>query len=280
MSPSQSRPRRASLPANAADAAPAEPAQRLHAERRARRPTRARCRAARTRGRRSGRTRRATDCHAAPSPGAWRSNSARVRVGGAKQERRLAVRIGRAGREVGVQVLEPAGGEVVAEQGVRRAADPERMPGGEHVVPEARLGDLGGLDRAAEPVVPLEHADAPAGTGEQRAAGERVDAAPDQHRVVLSHLAAPASGRTLDDRRGVRRRPLPWHRGPRAARTRRSPDEPAYRAAQVWEWAARGAASYGEMTNVPAALRALARAAACPSRRSPCSPRRWRATAP
>ena len=32
--------------------------------------------------------------------------------------------------------------------------------------------------------------------------------------------------------------------------------EPAYRTRQVWEWAARGTASYGEMTNVPAALRA------------------------
>src|SRR5947208_15945928 len=31
--------------------------------------------------------------------------------------------------------------------------------------------------------------------------------------------------------------------------------EPDYRTAQVWEWAARGAASYGEMTNLPAALR-------------------------
>jgi 23S rRNA (adenine2503-C2)-methyltransferase len=31
--------------------------------------------------------------------------------------------------------------------------------------------------------------------------------------------------------------------------------EPRYRAAQVWEWAARGASGYGEMTNVPAALR-------------------------
>jgi 23S rRNA (adenine2503-C2)-methyltransferase len=31
--------------------------------------------------------------------------------------------------------------------------------------------------------------------------------------------------------------------------------EPAYRARQVWEWAARGAASYEEMTNLPAALR-------------------------
>ena len=32
--------------------------------------------------------------------------------------------------------------------------------------------------------------------------------------------------------------------------------EPAYRTRQVWEWAARGAASFEEMTNLPAALRA------------------------
>jgi 23S rRNA (adenine2503-C2)-methyltransferase len=32
-------------------------------------------------------------------------------------------------------------------------------------------------------------------------------------------------------------------------------DEPAYRRTQVWDWAARGAASYSEMTNLPAALR-------------------------
>jgi 23S rRNA (adenine2503-C2)-methyltransferase len=31
--------------------------------------------------------------------------------------------------------------------------------------------------------------------------------------------------------------------------------EPAYRAGQVWRWAAHGAAGYGEMTNVPAPLR-------------------------
>jgi 23S rRNA (adenine2503-C2)-methyltransferase len=31
--------------------------------------------------------------------------------------------------------------------------------------------------------------------------------------------------------------------------------EPAYRASQVWEWVARGARGYGEMTNLPAALR-------------------------
>jgi 23S rRNA (adenine2503-C2)-methyltransferase len=32
--------------------------------------------------------------------------------------------------------------------------------------------------------------------------------------------------------------------------------EPAYRARQVWEWTARGAESYGEMTNLPTGLRA------------------------
>jgi 23S rRNA (adenine2503-C2)-methyltransferase len=32
-------------------------------------------------------------------------------------------------------------------------------------------------------------------------------------------------------------------------------DEPAYRARQVWEWAARGAPSYAEMTNLPLRLR-------------------------
>jgi 23S rRNA (adenine2503-C2)-methyltransferase len=33
-------------------------------------------------------------------------------------------------------------------------------------------------------------------------------------------------------------------------------DEPSYRTRQVWEWAARGASSYGEMTNLPTSLRA------------------------
>jgi 23S rRNA (adenine2503-C2)-methyltransferase len=33
--------------------------------------------------------------------------------------------------------------------------------------------------------------------------------------------------------------------------------EPAYRSRQVWEWVARGASSYGEMTNLPAGLRSL-----------------------
>jgi len=34
-------------------------------------------------------------------------------------------------------------------------------------------------------------------------------------------------------------------------------DEPSYRRRQVWEWAARGAASYGEMTNLPRRTRTL-----------------------
>jgi 23S rRNA (adenine2503-C2)-methyltransferase len=33
--------------------------------------------------------------------------------------------------------------------------------------------------------------------------------------------------------------------------------EPAYRAAQIWRWAARGAGAYAEMTDLPAALRAM-----------------------
>ena len=38
-------------------------------------------------------------------------------------------------------------------------------------------------------------------------------------------------------------------------RTLDARDEPAFRARQVWEWAARGAAGYAEMTNLPAPLR-------------------------
>jgi 23S rRNA (adenine2503-C2)-methyltransferase len=38
-------------------------------------------------------------------------------------------------------------------------------------------------------------------------------------------------------------------------RTLAARGEPAFRARQVWEWTARGAASYDEMTNLPAALR-------------------------
>jgi 23S rRNA (adenine2503-C2)-methyltransferase len=40
-------------------------------------------------------------------------------------------------------------------------------------------------------------------------------------------------------------------------RTLHQAGEPAYRAAQVWEWTARGAGSYAEMTNLPEPLREL-----------------------
>ena len=107
-----------------------------------------------------------------------------VRLGGAQQERALAVREERPRRQLRVQVLEPVPREVVAELRVRGAADPERMPRAEDVVVEPRLGDLGGLDRAAEPVVPLEHADVPARLREQRTAGEAVDPRADDDGVV------------------------------------------------------------------------------------------------
>ena len=37
--------------------------------------------------------------------------------------------------------------------------------------------------------------------------------------------------------------------------TLRARGEPAYRTRQVWDWAARGAAGYGAMSNLPGALR-------------------------
>ena len=55
--------------------------------------------------------------------------------------------------------------------------------------------------------------------------------------------------------------------------------EPSYRAAQVWEWVARGARSYEEMTNLPAALRERL-AAAVPLSTLVCGPRRSPTTAP
>ena len=50
--------------------------------------------------------------------------------------------------------------------------------------------------------------------------------------------------------------------------------EPSYRAGQVWEWLARGAASYAEMTNLPSGLCAQL------EERVALSARRSRTTAP
>jgi hypothetical protein len=112
-----------------------------------------------------------------------------VRLGGPEQGGALAVRVQRRRRELGVQVLEPVRCERVAELRVRGPAHPERVPGAEHVGLEAGLGDLGRLDRAAEPVVALEHTDVPATLREQRRTGETVDARADDDRVVISQRA-------------------------------------------------------------------------------------------
>ena len=111
-----------------------------------------------------------------------------VRRAVGREERARAVRERGRGREVGVQVLEPEPVEVRLQLGVGRGADPERVPGGEDLVREARCGQaFDRLDRAAEPVVPLEHADAPALLREQRRGGERVDPAADEDRVEPVH---------------------------------------------------------------------------------------------
>ena len=74
--------------------------------------------------------------------------------------------------------------EVVLELSVGGGAHEQRVPPGEHLVKEPGLGDLGGLDRATEVVVALEHEHALSGLGQQRGAGERVDAAADEDDVV------------------------------------------------------------------------------------------------
>ncbi len=112
-----------------------------------------------------------------------------VGVGRPEQERRLAVREERRSRMLGVQILEAVPGEVGTEPGMGRAADPERVPGTEDVVVEPGLRELRGLDRAAEPVVPLEHTDATAGFRKQRGTGEAVDAASDDDHVVDAELS-------------------------------------------------------------------------------------------
>ena len=114
----------------------------------------------------------------------------RVALRVAQQEGGLAVRKGGRRGQVGVEVLEAALGELVAELRVRGAADPERVPRGEDVVDEPGLRDLGRADRAAEPVVSLEHADVPASADEERSARERVDPAADDDCVELVHRRA------------------------------------------------------------------------------------------
>ena len=66
--------------------------------------------------------------------------------------------------------------------------------------------------------------------------------------------AGLAGGSPTFARRGRGETPLPSTRGSRLTGDP-ARGEPAFRARQVWEWAARGAAGYEEMTTLPAALR-------------------------
>ena len=113
-----------------------------------------------------------------------------VRGAVGREEHARAVREHRASRQVGVQVLDAEPVEVGLQLRVGRRAGPERVPRAEDLVREARRGEaVDRLDRAAEPVVPLEHAAAPAGLGEQCRSSERVDPAADEDRVEAGHAS-------------------------------------------------------------------------------------------
>ena len=87
-----------------------------------------------------------------------------------------------------VQILEAERVEIRLQLGIGRRADPQRVPGGEDLVCEpGRREAVDGLDRAAQPVVSLEHADAPTLFREQGTGRERVDAATDEDRVESRH---------------------------------------------------------------------------------------------
>ena len=139
-----------------------------------------------------------------PLPGGTVAGRPAVELGDVRlhrrlQEHRRAVGVCRARRQVGVQILETAPVELVAELGVRRGAREERVPGAHHLVGEAgqRVVRLR-ADGAPEPVRPLEHADAPAVSGEERAGGERVDSRPDEDGVEPGHAARLPRSRLHD----------------------------------------------------------------------------------
>ena len=157
--------------------------------------TTARCRACRRRGRRSAGSASWTRRQASPSPRRVPVELRHVVLQRGGQERARAVREERRGGEVGVEVLQPAGVEVVLQLGVGGRAGEQRVPAREDLVPEAGLGELGRADGAAEPGVALQDADAPARLREQRAAGERVDPAAHEDRIERLHRPPPPGRR-------------------------------------------------------------------------------------
>ena len=107
-----------------------------------------------------------------------------------REERCGAVRVGRAGRKLGVQVLEPAPVELGLQLGVRGRAREERMPGCEHLVREAGNGEVRRRsDAPAELRLALEDADVPARLRQERGARERVDPRADEDRIESRHRA-------------------------------------------------------------------------------------------
>ena len=81
--------------------------------------------------------------------------------------------------------------QVVLQLLVGRGAGEQGVPGREDVVHEAGLRYLARADRAAEVVVSLEHDHTLAAAGQQRGAGERVDAAADDDHVERHAIALP-----------------------------------------------------------------------------------------
>ena len=119
-----------------------------------------------------------------------------------REEDALAVGEERACRQLGVQVLEAARVQLVAELSVGGRAHEERVPRGEDLVREAGLGDLRRPDRAAEVVVALEHEHALPGAGQERGSGERVDAAPDEDDVVAHERVSELVERAVEVEEG------------------------------------------------------------------------------
>ena len=146
------------------------------------------------------------------------------------EERARTIRKRGSRGELGVQVCEPAAPELVLELGVRGGAREERMPGGEHLVREARCGQVrGGLDAAAEVVVPLEDADLPAGLREKRRAREGVDPGADEDRIEGRHRRATISvsfSLDMSRRRMTESHHAPARGGVRASVDRRRSNRP------------------------------------------------------
>ena len=121
-----------------------------------------------------------------PRPGVAELGGVRGAV--RREEDARAVGKRRPRRELRVEVLDAEPVEIGLQLGVGGRARPERMPGGEDLVRETGLDQpVDGANRASEPLVPLQHADLPAGFREERRTSERVDPAADEDRIEARH---------------------------------------------------------------------------------------------